>query len=262
MVNETVNTDSRAAKHYSIRDDSLVPASLLGLAVIGWWWSVRTGIQMAGGRGMNMSPVQMSMTFVSFTVAWVAMMGAMMFPAIVPVVLTYRRAAQRRQVASTPIFVAGYFVVWSAVGVPAFFVWRALQGPISDDAPWAARLAGGVFLVAAVYQLSPLKSVCLRHCQTPMSFFLKQGHNLRRPLGAARAGAVHGLMCLGCCWALMAVLVALGTMQLVWMVVLAALIFLEKVLSRGDDVARASAAVFLILGFLLLIHPAFLGRLT
>lgn len=262
MVNETVNTDSRAARRFSVRDDTVVPAILLGLAVIGWWWSVRMGNQMAGGRGMNMSPAQVSMTFVAFTVAWVAMMGAMMFPAIVPVVMTYRRAAQRRQVASTPVFVTGYLVVWSAVGVPAFFVWRALQGPLSADAPWAARLAGCVFLVAALYQLSPLKSVCLRHCQTPMSFFLKQSQDLRQPLGAARAGAIHGLMCFGCCWALMAVLVALGTMQLVWMVALAALIFLEKVLSRGEGVARAAATVFLILGFILLIHPAFLGRLT
>ena len=261
MVSETVNTERRAAGHFSVRTDAFVPAVLLGLAVIGWWWSVRMGNQMAGG-GMNMSPMQVSMTFVAFTVAWVAMMGAMMFPAIVPVVLTYRRAAQRRQVASTPMFVAGYLIVWSAVGVPAFFAWRALQGPISMDAPWAARLAGSVFLVAAIYQLSPLKSVCLRHCQTPMSFFMKQGQNLRQPLGAARAGALHGLMCFGCCWALMAVLVALGTMQLAWMVGLAALIFLEKVLSRGEGIARGAAVVFVVLGTILLIHPAFLGRLT
>jgi predicted metal-binding membrane protein len=262
MVNETVNARRSAANHHRLPEDAFVPGLLICLAAIGWWWSARMGNQMAGRRGMNMSPVMVSMSFVTFTVAWVAMMGAMMFPAIVPVVMTYRRAALRRQVASTPMFVAGYIVVWSVVGAPVFFVWRALQGPISADATWAARLAGGVFIAAAVYQLSPLKSICLRRCQTPMSFFLKQGHDLRRPLGAARAGAVHGLVCFGCCWALMAVLVALGTMELAWMVIVAALIFLEKVLSQGLRVARAAAAGFLILGFVLLIHPVFLGRLT
>lgn len=262
MVNGTASTDSRTLDHRLVRYDPFVPGTLLCLAVIGWWWSERMGSQMAGGRAMNMSLTQVSMTFVAFTVGWLAMMVAMMFPAIVPVVMTYRRAALRRQVASTPMFVAGYLLVWTVVGAPAYFAWRALQGPISANTPWAARLAGGVLLAAAVYQLSPLKSVCLRHCQTPMTFFLKQGHDLRRPLGAARAGAIHGLVCFGCCWALMAVLVALGTMQLVWMVIVAALIFLEKVLSRGEWVARAAATGFLILGIILLIHPVVLGRLT
>lgn len=262
MVNETASAGRWAANRRLLPDDTLVPGLLLGLAAIGWWWSARMGNQMVGGHGMSMSLARISMTFVTFIVGWVAMMGAMMFPAIVPVVMTFRRAAVRRQVASTPMFIAGYLMVWSAVGVPTYYAWRALQGPVSADTPWAARLAGSVFLVAAAYQLSPLKSVCLRHCQTPMSFFLKQRHNLRRPLGAARAGAVHGLMCFGCCWALMAVLVALGTMQLIWMVVVAALIFLEKVISRGEWVARSAATMFLILGFILLIHPVFLGRLT
>jgi predicted metal-binding membrane protein len=262
MVNETASAGRWAANHQLLPDDTLVPGLLLGLAAIGWWWSARMGNQMVGGHGMNMSLTRVSMTFVTFIVGWVAMMGAMMFPTIVPVVMTFRRAAVRRQVASTPMFIAGYLIVWSAVGVPTFYAWRALQGPVSADTPWAARLAGSVFLVAAAYQLSPLKSVCLRHCRTPMSFFLKQHHNLRRPLGAARAGAAHGLVCFGCCWALMAVLVALGTMQLIWMVVVAALIFLEKVISRGEWVVRSTSAMFLILGFILLIHPVILGRLT
>jgi len=95
-----------------------------------------------------------------------------------------------------------------------------------------------------------------------MSFFLRQRNNLRRPLGAATAGATHGLICLGCCWALMAILVALGTMQLAWMVALAALIFIEKVTPIGARVAVLAAVALSVLGFALVIHPAFLSRLT
>jgi len=202
------------------------------------------------------------MSLVAFVGAWVAMMGAMMFPAILPVINIYRRAAGLGRAAPTPLFIAGYLFVWSAMAVPAYFVWRATQDSVSRATPGAARFAGAVFLVAAIYQVSPLKSVCLRHCRSPMSFFLRQRRNLRRPTGAVTAGATHGLLCLGCCWALMAVLVALGTMQLAWMVILAAVIFIEKVTPIGERFARLAAAAFVALGIILVIHPAALSRLT
>jgi predicted metal-binding membrane protein len=115
--------------------------------------------------------------------------------------------------------------------------------------------------VAAAYQISPLKVVCLRHCRTPMSFFMRQRHNLQRPLGATLAGATHGLVCFACCWALMLILVALGTMQLTWMIILAALIYVEKVSRRGELVARWTAVAFGGLGLSLLLNPALLSRL-
>jgi predicted metal-binding membrane protein len=221
---------------------------------------------MAHQMFMNISPGMSmggsSLSFLAFVGGWMAMMCAMMFPAIIPVVVLFRGAAVRGQTAPTPYFVAGYLFVWSAVGVPAYFAWRALQGPIGNDAPWAARIAGTVFLVAAAYQVSPLKLVCLRHCRTPMSFFLRQRHDLRRPLGAAFAGATHGLTCFACCWALMSVLVALGTMQLTWMIILASLIYLEKVSRNGELVARITTVAFGGLGASLLLYPALLSRLT
>jgi predicted metal-binding membrane protein len=243
-------------------DGSLVPGVLLVLAACGWWWSARMAKDMASGMVMGSSMGRASLSFVAFVGGWVAMMGAMMFPAIVPVVNIFRRAAVRGQAAPTSVFIAGYLAVWSAIGIPAYFAWQSLQGPIGDAAPWAGRLAGAVFLAAAAYQVSPLKSVCLKHCRSPMSFFLRQRHNLRRPLGAARAGAAHGLVCLGCCWALMAVLVAVGTMQLAWMVALAALIFIEKVTQIGEHVAKAAAVALSVFGLALVLHPAFLSRLT
>lgn len=202
------------------------------------------------------------MSMASFVAAWVAMMGAMMLPAIVPVVGLYRRAASRSRVAPTPWFVAGYLVVWSAIGVPAYFAWRALADPISMGSLWAARLAGGALLAAGCYQLSPLKAVCLRYCRSPMSFFMRQRANLANPLGATRAGVNHGLICLGCCWALMFVLVALGTMQLSWMLALAGFIFVEKVVPGGALIGRIAAVGLVACGVLLLAHPTGLGQLT
>lgn len=241
-----------------LADSPLVPGVLITLAAFGWWWSARIARQMSGGHSIGMAMTPMSL----FVAGWIAMMGAMMFPAILPVVLTFRRASTRRQAAPTAAFVSGYLIVWTAIGIPSYFAWRALQGPIASDAAWAARLAGGVFIVSAAYQVSPLKSACLRHCRTPMSFFMRQRHDLRRVSGAARAGTAHGLLCLGCCWALMAILVALGTMNVAWMVALAALIFVEKVAPRGELVARWVSVLLVLFGVSLVIHPALLGRLT
>jgi predicted metal-binding membrane protein len=240
----------------------VLPAVLLGLAALGWWWSARMAHEMVPGMALGSSMGPASMSLVAFVGAWVAMMAAMMFPAILPVISIYRRAAGLGRAAPTPIFVAGYLFVWSAIAIPAFFAWRATQDSLRHATPGAGRLAGAVLLLAVAYQVSPLKSVCLKHCRSPMSFFLRQRQNLRRPIGAVTAGASHGLVCLGCCWALMAVLVALGTMQLAWMIILAALIFIEKVTPIGERFARVGAAAFVALGVILVIHPIFLSRLT
>ena len=198
----------------------------------------------------------------AFIVAWLAMMTAMMFPAIAPVVKLYGRAAAAGRVAPLPFFVAGYIAVWTSIGVPAYFAWRALMDPIADAHPWAGRLAGGVLVAAAVWQLTPLKSLCLRHCRSPISFFLRFGANVARPSGALRMGLAHGAFCLGCCWALMAVLVAMGTMNLAWMAALALLILVEKNAPVGERVATAAAAVFAVGGVLLLVRPDTLTTLT
>jgi predicted metal-binding membrane protein len=118
-----------------------VPVLLIALAALGWWWTLRMA-------RMDMSMAALS--FVAFLIAWVAMMAAMMFPAIAPVVRLFARAAAKGHVAPLPVFVAGYLLVWSAIGAPAFFAWRALLMPIASGAPWAARLAGAVLVAAAI----------------------------------------------------------------------------------------------------------------
>jgi predicted metal-binding membrane protein len=228
-------------------DRVAVPAALLVVAGVGWWWSWRMS-------SMDMD-MEGPLSVAGFLVAWLAMMTAMMFPAVIPVVRLYARAAARGTVAPLPVFVAGYIVVWTAIGLPVYWVWRSLMLPLDVARPWAGRLAGTALVAAAIWQLTPLKSVCLRHCRSPMSFFMRSGRRLGSVTGAVRAGATHGLFCLGCCWALMAVLVALGTMNVWWMVGLAALIFVEKNAPWGETAARTVAVAFAVAGVVLLVHP-------
>jgi predicted metal-binding membrane protein len=215
---------------------------------------------MAPTMGVGNSKVVMSLA--AFTVAWIAMMAAMMLPAIVPVIRLYGRAAARGTVAPMPFFIAGYGIVWSIVGLPVFFLWRQLNQPLAHATPTVGRIAGAVLVGAAVYQLSSLKTACLRHCRSPLNFFMQHSKNLHRDSGALILGVRHGLYCLGCCWMLVAVLVAFGTMQLAWMAVIAVLIFIEKVSRIGELVAKIAGIGFLALGIWLLITPALVGRLT
>jgi len=243
-----------------------VPAVLLALASVGWWWSVRMAGDMHGSGG-GMAPMDSMngdevLSLGAFLVAWLAMMSAMMFPAISPVVRLYGRAAAAGRVAPLPAFVAGYIAVWTALGLPGYVGWRVLMDPIAEGRAWAGRLAGVVLVVAALWQVTPLKSVCLRHCRSPMSFFLRFGRSVTRPIGALRMGARHGLYCLGCCWALMAVLVAVGTMSVAWMAGLALLILLEKNAPHGERIAVAAALVFVALGAVVLVYPSTLTTLT
>lgn len=235
------------------------PIALLLAGATGWWWSLRMAADMAAMAvampGMAMAEM---LSLAGFLFGWVAMMAAMMFPAIIPVVRLYALAAARGGVAPLPFFAAAYLVVWTLPGIPAFFVWRWLDAPLGAAAPWAARLAGAVLLVAAGWQFTPWKLACLRHCRSPLSFFLQYGGGAGRPRGAFHLGAVHGLFCFGCCWAMMAVLVALGTMNLGWMLLLSLFILLEKNAPGGRHTAVAAAVVFALSGMALWWNPGLL----
>lgn len=240
-------------------------AGLLGLAGLGWWWTVASTGSMTGRASLGMGSIgSMAVTtsLGGFFLAWVAMMAAMMLPAVLPAVRLFDRAAARDQAAATPIFVAGYLAVWSVVGVPVYCAWTALTGPLARGERWAAYLAGGIFAAAAAYQISPLKLACLRHCRSPLSFFMRQRSNLKRPSGALRAGMAHGTICLGCCWAEMAVLITVGTMNIGWMLAIAALIFIEKATRLGRQASVAAAVVMAGFAAALLVHPHLLVHLA
>lgn len=246
-----VNSEARRRS----RTDVWLPAVLLGLAGLGWWWSV---VSAAGMRGDAMSMgAQSTMSLAAFLIAWVAMMAAMMLPAVLPVVRRYARAAAGNA-APAVVFVVGYLAVWSAVGIPAFLASSRLN-PMEHTCVWVGRFAGAVALVAGLHQLTPLKAMCLRHCRWPMSV---PGKHLNGPARALLAGARYGIYCLGSCWMLMVVLIAFGTMQLAWMLALAVVIWLEKVAPFGDWLIRLTAAMLVVLGVALLVHPLFVVHLV
>lgn len=240
-----------------------VPVVLLSAAALGWWWSLRMAGEMRadGMSGMSMS-MESTMSAVGFLLAWLAMMIAMMLPAMTPVVKLYALASGKGRVAPLSYFVAGYLVVWLLLGVPAYFAWRWLNVPMADGADWVGRLAGVSFVAAGIWQFTPLKNMCLRNCRTPMSFFLRYGGRLERPMRATRMGATHGLFCVGCCWTMFVVLVAVGTMNIGWMLILTALIITEKVFRHGESVAALGGVAFLILGAVLLVSPGVITAIS
>ena len=258
ILNSTLNTTTVQARDRA----ALVSGGLIALAAVGWVWSIHESGSMTMSGSMPGSMSMVSTAFAPFILAWVAMMAAMMFPAVQPAVRLFGLASGRGQAVATPFFVSGYIAVWTLAGIPAYVAWKSLMGPLSDGRAWTGYLAGGVLTACALYQVSPLKQACLKHCRSPMSFFLRQRYNLKRPDGAARAGALHGCVCLGCCWAEMAVLVAMGTMSLAWMVGLAVLIFAEKASPFGGRASVVSAMAMAGLAAVLFANPHFIVHIT
>ncbi|MFG3547618.1 DUF2182 domain-containing protein [Streptomyces sp. NPDC047725] len=205
-------------------------------------------------RDMGVEPGTMGMAIPLFLVLWVTMMAAMMLPSMAPVALTWvrgigRRASGWRRAGRTLEFVGGYLLVWTAFGLLAYAA-LALTGDLVDDHPAAGRWIGAVaFLLAGLYQLGPLKNVCLRHCRDPMSQLVRYA-GFRQPARDLRVGVHHGAYCVGCCAGLMVVLVPLGMMNVAAMAGLAVVIFVEKLWSRGPLLARSVGVVLLVLAVL------------
>jgi predicted metal-binding membrane protein len=233
-------------------------AGLLALAVVAW---VLTDDRMAG---MDSTPGAALGGLGFYVTVWVVMMGAMMFPSVAPTVMMYDRLrdghrARGRGAApdATPIFVLGYLLVWTAAGLVAYGLLAA--GGELDPAflAWdeAGRwLAGGVIVAAGIYQLTPWKQACLVKCRSPMMFLAERWRDGRA--GALGLGARHGTWCLGCCWALMAALFAVGVMSIGWMAVIAAFIAAEKLLPWPKTSRHAVGVALVVLGLAVSIMPA------
>jgi predicted metal-binding membrane protein len=225
-------------------------ALLLVLAVLAWWFTVD---QM---RGMDAGPGAELGSLGWFLGVWLVMMAAMMFPSVAPTVALYSTMTKRRNPLAPLVFASGYLLTWTAAGLLAFAVSAAGRRLFGEALSWdrAGRwVAAGVLVAAAVYELTPLKAVCLRHCRSPLGFLLGSWRD-GLP-GALQMGAKHGAWCVGCCWALMASLFALGVMSVAWMAFVAALIALEKTLPWGRVATYGTAAILLILGVLLVVVP-------
>jgi predicted metal-binding membrane protein len=226
-------------------------ALLLVLAALAW---LVTDDRMAG---MDSGPGTDPGSLGFYVSAWVVMMAAMMFPSVAPMVLAYHRIQKRRRElgkasarpGATAVFVGGYLASWTAFGLIAYGLFVAIRSVDIDAFAWdeaGPYLAGGVIVAAAIYQLTPVKDACLSKCRGPLSFVLgywREGYG-----GALRMGVQHGGWCVGCCWALMAALFALGVMSVGWMLFVAALIAVEKMLPWKAVANRGIAVLLLLLG--------------
>ncbi len=205
---------------------------------------------------MMMGPdLTMGRSWSLFYAMWVAMMAGMMFPAAAPMVVMYGRIQRSRPV-SVALFTGSYIMLWIAFGAFGFLLGAVVEDQASRSEwvrmHWAR--AGGILLVlAGLYQLTPLKDVCLSHCRTPMAFVMRHWRDGRA--GAVRMGVTHGLYCMGCCWLLFLVLVPLGVMNVAAMVAVALVVFAEKVMAWGRGFGRVAALGFLVYGALVVLRP-------
>lgn len=223
---------------------------LLTLSGGGWWWTVRHL------HGMDAGPWTSLGSFGWFLGVWVVMMAAMMLPSVAPTVALYTRMTRARVPFAPTAFAAGYLLTWAAVGCAAFTCAAGASRLAPHTLAWdrAGRpLAGATLIAAAVYELTPLKNVCLGKCRSPLGFLLGTWRD--GWLGGLRMGAKNGAWCVGCCWALMASLFALGVMSIIWMALVAGLITIEKTLPWRRSATYGTAGVLLVLGLLLLSSP-------
>ena len=191
-----------------------------------------------------------------FLAVWTVMMAAMMLPAAAPMVFMFAAAQARRRTSSgvavpTWIFVSGYLLVWAAAGVLVYVLVQAASDLATrldppDRSIWAPLALGATLVAAGLYQFTRLKRVCLSHCRSPLAFVAQHWRDGR--IGALGMGARHGLYCLGCCWALFAVLVAAGVMSLAWMLLLTLVVFVEKLLPGDRPFAAATGICLIALG--------------
>ena len=243
-------------------------AWLLALASFSWWLTVRHATSMSDmvtGLGQVGSRASHEMASFVFLGMWLGMMAAMMLPTVAPLVLAHRLVLERRGegVLPTVAFVGGYLAVWSVIGIVplgAFLAFRDLSAEAAASR-WLPTLAGVILAVAGAYQFTAWKALCLRACRTPLSFVLAHdfGGGAR---SAFRAGVSHGAYCLGCCWALMAVLVVVGLMNLVWMVAIALVFLAEKHWRHAIGLTRVVGVTLVVLGLAVVARPSLLPTIA
>ncbi len=215
---------------------------------------VRQTAAMNGGMGLMSGTMGLSVPL--FLLLWVPMMAAMMLLSAAPLVTLAVRMVTTGPTAviGASQLVIGYLSVWTLAGIPAYFVLQAAGGIIErvpDAAPW---VSAALLIAAGAYQWLPLKYLCLRHCRSPLAFLMHMAE-VRGPLRGLRIGVRHGWFCLGCCWALMLALLALGMMNLVLMAGFAVAIFIEKTWRYGMGFAHAVGIVLILLGLVILAFP-------
>ena len=222
-----------------------IVAALHACAAVAWLITIRQAGSMGTG-GVRMMSAGL------FLITWLVMMVAMMFPSVAPMTLAFASVTRSRGEGYLPTvaFVLGYILVWAVSGLVPLAVLQALDDIWMTPPSWLPRLGGAVIVIAGIYQFTPLKDTCLGACRSPLGFILTHDFG-GGPPAAVRAGTSHGLYCLGCCWALMAVLAVLGLMNIAWMALFAAIFFIEKNVRFGEVVPRLVGAACIIGGLVI-----------
>ena len=230
-------------------------AALLAVAAFAWFEVVRSASAMhdMAGMGMVMAPTLSSLA--AFVAAWTVMMAAMMVPSAAPMIALY--AATRRnapgplaRLGAAVSFALVYVALWAATGIPIYFADLRLMAVTGDVLAYGTA---AILVVAGVFQLSPLKQVCLRNCRSPLGFLL--GHWRPGWRGSLSMGWSHAVYCLGCCWALMVVLFAAGAMGIAWVLLVSAVVAAEKLLPHGARIARVAGVILIVVGLAVAVWP-------
>lgn len=265
MSEASVRTQSSVRQS---RERYLILALLLLLTAAAWAFLLWAPLPMRNSASTGLT---MGLSSSLFLAIWVVMMMAMMFPSAAPMILMFSRiyAGKRqnqlggRTFVPTWIFVSAYLLIWVLFGVAAYIVALAVEA-LSQRWTWlgqnAAIIGGILLIIGGLYQLSPLKEVCLTKCRTPLGFILgswRSGY-----WGSFRMGLEHGLYCLGCCWLLFVILFPLGIMNVAAMAVLALLIYAEKILPWGDRIAKLAAVALIAYGVLVVAVPGMLPSMS
>jgi predicted metal-binding membrane protein len=237
------------------RDRAGVLTSVVLLALAAAAWARVLLVPMVDdmpGMGMVMTPTVVD--GLAYVAAWTIMMAAMMLPSALPMIGLYaamqRNASPRGRVVAVVLFTSIYLGLWALTGVPIYLGSVAL-GALTQKA--LAYGVAGTLVVAGLFQVSPLKQTCLRHCRSPLGFLF--GHWRAGWRGGLEMGWAHALYCMGCCWALMVVLVVAGAMGLPWVLLIAAAVAAEKLVPRGERVAYVIGAVLILLGVGVAVRP-------
>ena len=241
-----------------LRDHVAILLALVGLAAISWLYLY---LQLSPMDEMAMPVAFSRWTAADFALnvaIWWVMMPGMMLPSAAPMILTFatvnrRKRTRGRPFVPTTVFTTGYLIAWGLFGIAATLAdWgleqTALMSPMTQRL--SPALGAAIVIVAGVYQLTPFKYVCLTNCRSPVDFVLN--HWRDGAVGALRMGFEHGLYCLGCCWFLMALLFAAGTMSLLWMAAITVFVLVEKLFPAGQWIARGSGLVMMAFGLYLL----------
>jgi predicted metal-binding membrane protein len=229
-------------------------AAVLALAIVAWVAVLRSPMEGGDMAGMQMAMAPTPADAAAYVLAWAVMMAAMMLPSAAPMIALYagtqRTARPVGRIAAVTGFALMYLLLWAVTGVPIYLASLALM---AVGARTLSYVTASVLVVAGLFQFSRLKQVCLRHCRTPLGFLL--GHWRPGWRGALAMGVTHAWYCIGCCWALMVVLVVAGAMGLRWVLLIACVVAAEKLLPGGESVARVIGVALALLGLGVAVDP-------